>query len=170
MSLTHGRASLDLKVQKSLGGTPYTNLFVITGVINDLTTDFQLISPNAVLNPLPHAQLTTPSQVYIASTSNSDTVTGTGARVITITGLDANYDILEEVIIMNGQTPVQSINTFSRVFEMLIIQYGSNVDAVTGDSNCVGDIYVGTGTFTLGVPANPIISILSSETNANSRE
>jgi hypothetical protein len=167
--ITPGRSITDIKATKSLNGFPYTSLFSITGVINDLTTSFKLVTPSSQIETLPHGQLTTPAFVSVASTSASDTGTGTGGRVGIIVGLDENYNQYEEIFVLNGTTPVQSTNKFAKVFEISLIQFGSNVDA-TGDSNCVGDIYCGTGTFTAGIPTNPLVCILSSESNANSRE
>ena len=170
MGLTHGRGYADFKEQKSLGNFPYTQLFAITGVINDLTTDWKLVTPNANLEGLPYSQLTTPAKVKFASTSANDTIRGTGARVIVVTGLDRFYNIYEEIGLMNGQTPVETTNEFARVFEIAVIKYGSNTNATTGDSEQVGDIYVGTGTWTAGVPTNPLAAINASEETSNSRE
>ena len=170
MGITHGRAYADFKEQKSLGGLPYTQLFGITGVINDLTLDWKLVTPNSNIETLPHGQLTTPSKVKFASTNAGDNITGTGARVLVIAGLDEFYNPYEEIGLLNGQTPVETTNKFAKVFDTTIIQFGSNTNAVTGDSEPLGDIYVGTGTFTAGVPANPIIAINQSEENNNSRE
>lgn len=165
-----GRNSPDIKVSKSLGNTPYTNLFVISGVIEALTTDFQLVSPLPLISTLPHNQLNTPSTVFVASTSNDDSGTGIGARVLFLTGLDSFYNILEEIVVLNGQNPVETTNVFSKVFEILIIAYGTNIEPVTGDSNVVGDLYVGTGAFVNGIPANPIVGLANSQNNPNSRD
>lgn len=170
MGITHGRSNADVKVTKSIGNVPYTNLFVISGVISNLTTNFQLVSPLSAIATLPHGQLSTPSKVKIASTSNDDSGTGIGARLLIVNGLDINYNALEEFMILDGQNPVESINIFSAVFEMTIFQYGTNIDTVTGDSNCVGDIYCGTGTFVGGIPANPITGIATAQNNPNSRD
>jgi hypothetical protein len=120
------------------------------------------------LQALPHRQLSTASKVKVASTSTSDSVTGTGARVVLIAGLDNNFDVQEEIILMNGQTPVESQYTYSRMLEMTCLQFGANVDS-KGDSMPVGDIFCGTGTFTLGVPQYPITGIDVSEYQVTSR-
>ena len=54
-----------------------------------------------------------------------DTSAGTGARTIFIQGLDADYDELTEVLIMNGLTPVQSVNTYMRIFRTQNITAGA---------------------------------------------
>lgn len=170
MGITQGRNTPDVKVSKSLGNLPYTNLFVISGVISELTTDFQLVSPLPLIANLPHAQLATPSTVFIASTSNDDSGTGIGARLVIITGLDVFYNVAEEFVILDGQNPVETNNVFSNIFEITIFQYGTNIDPVTGDSNCVGDLYCGIGIFTGGIPTSPITGISTLQNNPNSRE
>ena len=168
--ITSGRTTSDIKVSKSIGNVAYTNLFVISGVINALTTNWQLVSPLPLIADLPHQQLTTPSTVFVASTSNDDTGTGIGARLVIVNGLDINFNPLEEFVILNGQTPVETTNIFSNISEVTIFQFGTNIDIVTGDSIAVGDIYVGTGTFASGIPANPITGIALSQNNPNSRD
>jgi hypothetical protein len=170
VGLTQGRNSPDIKVSKSIGNTPYTNLFVVSGVIEELTTDFQLVSPLPLISTLPHRQLNTPSKVFVASTSNDDSGTGIGGRVLFITGLDEFYNILEEIVVLDGQNPVETTNVFSKVFEILVITYGTNIEPNTGDSNVVGDLYCGTGAFVNGIPANPITGIARSQNNPNSRD
>lgn len=165
-----GRNAPDIKVTKSIGGFPYTNLFVITGIINELEDYFQLVSPISNISTLPHGQLTSPSTVFVASTSNDDNATGVGARVVLLAGLDINYLQQEEIVILDGQNPVETNNIYSKVFEMTIIEFGTNTELITGDSVAVGDIYVGTGTFVAGVPNNPIVGISQAENNPNSRD
>jgi hypothetical protein len=165
-----GRNAPDIKVTKSLGGFPYTNLFVITGVIRELESYYQLTSPLGDIATLPHNQLTSASTVFVASTSNLDNVTGIGARVVIVSGLDINFFVIEEVVILDGQNPVETNSIFSKVFEIVIIQFGTNVDSDTGDSVSVGDIYVGTGAFLNGIPAKAIVGISQAENNPNSRD
>lgn len=82
----------------------------------------------------------------VSSSSNNDTALGTGARTVTVAGLDANYNELSEVITLNGQTEVLTTNSFIRVFRAFVNTAGSGATAA-------GDIYVGVGVVTAGVPA-----------------
>ena len=164
-----GRNTANPKISKAIGGLPYTNVFVISGRFEADSTDYKLCTTVDALKDLPHAQLTTASKVKVASTSNDDTVSGTGARVVVIAGL-INYELAEEVLFMNGQTPVETVNEFNKVLEITALQIGSNTDSVTGDLAPVGDIYCGTGTFTAGIPANPICGIDSAYSEIGSRE
>lgn len=86
------------------------------------------------------------SVMTVSSTSTSDTAEGTGARTILVTGLDANYNEVSEVVTLNGQTPVNTVNSFLRINDMRVLTAGSGESAA-------GVIAIGTGTVTLGVPA-----------------
>jgi hypothetical protein len=82
----------------------------------------------------------------ISSSSADDAAAGTGARTISISGLDANYNEISETVILNGQTEVNTVNSYLRIFSMFVVTAGSGATAV-------GTIYAGTGTVTSGVPA-----------------
>ena len=94
-----------------------------------------------------YGYLTSATVLKISSSSANDTSAGTGARTITISGLDANYDEISESVTLNGQTAVNTTQSFLRVFRMIVDTAGS------GGQNA-GVIYAGTGTVTSGVPAN----------------
>ena len=166
--ITHGRSLEDVKVQRSLGGLPYTNNISVTGYIEDLTANWQVISPNANIAALPHGMPSEAEFVYVASTSANDNVVGTGARVVIVTGVDEFYGEYQEIILMNGQTPVSTVSKMIP-FELIVLQFGSNVNA-DGDSTSVGTIYCGTGTFTAGVPAVPMVAIEPGSADPNSRD
>jgi hypothetical protein len=82
----------------------------------------------------------------ISSSSADDAAAGTGARTISISGLDANYNEISETVILNGQTAVNTVNSYLRISRMFVVTAGSGATAV-------GTIYAGTGTVTSGVPA-----------------
>ena len=164
-----GRALPDVKAQKSIGGLPYTNNVSLTGYVKDLTADWQVVSPNAGVAALPHGMLQTADFVSVASTSANDALLGTGARIVSLTGVDEKYNAYQEIILMAGQTPVQTAQKMIP-FEILILEFGANIDAATGDSVSAGTIYCGTGTFTAGVPAVPLVAIEPSSLDPNSRD
>lgn len=83
--------------------------------------------------------------VNVSSSSTADTSAGTGARTVLVSGLDSNWDEATETITMTGQTLAPTTKTFIRVFRVQVITAGS------GGANA-GDIYVSTGTATVGVP------------------
>lgn len=87
------------------------------------------------------------STMTVSSSDVNDTSAGTGARTVLISGLDASYNEASETITLNGQTAVTTVNTYIRVNRAIVLTAGS------GGANA-GNIYVGTGTVTAGVPAN----------------
>jgi hypothetical protein len=87
------------------------------------------------------------STMTVSSSDVNDTSAGTGARTVLISGLDASYNEASETIILNGQTAVTTVNSYIRVNRAIVLTAGS------GGANA-GNIYVGTGTVTAGVPAN----------------
>jgi hypothetical protein len=82
----------------------------------------------------------------VSSTSANDTSAGTGARTIVVQGLDANYSEVTETVTMNGQTAVTMTAALIRVNYAYVATAGSG-------NSAAGDIYIGTGTVTAGVPA-----------------
>lgn len=87
------------------------------------------------------ANYTFPASASLMTLSSS--ATGDTTQSVLITGLDANYLQISEVIVLNGQNAVTSTKSFFRVNDMLVL-----TDSPTGN------IYFGTGTVTTGVPAN----------------
>jgi len=85
-------------------------------------------------------------QIKVSSTSANDTAAGTGARTVTVAGLDENYHEAEETVSLNGQTEVLTNTTFIRVFRAFVETAGSSGTAA-------GNIYMGNGVVSGGVPA-----------------
>jgi hypothetical protein len=94
-----------------------------------------------------YTYLAAASVLKISSSSASDAAAGTGARTVYVSGLDGSYNEINEVVTLNGQTEVNTVNSYLRVFRMYVATAGSGATAV-------GTIYAGTGTVTSGVPAN----------------
>jgi hypothetical protein len=98
--------------------------------------------------PLP-SLITFPSsaiQMTVSSSSANDTSAGTGARTIVVQGLDADYNEVTETVTLNGQTAVTMTASLLRVNYAYVATAGSA-------NSAAGDIYIGTGTVTSGVPA-----------------
>ena len=95
----------------------------------------------------------TPAVVGVASTDNvNDTGGGTGALTVRVFGLDSSGNLATEDVTMTGTTEVNTVATFSAVFQLLVLTTGSN------NAN-TGTLYCGTGTFTAGVPAVRMLSM-----------
>lgn len=71
--------------------------------------------------------LASAERLQVASTDVDDdgAPVGNGARTITITGLDSSYDVLTEVVTMNGQTNVLTDASFLRVNSVAVTTAGS---------------------------------------------
>jgi len=83
--------------------------------------------------------------MYVASNNANDTADGgTGARTVTISGLNGDYEYVEHLVSLDGLTPVE-IGTMIRVFRMATTTSGSLIGTA-------GTLSVSDGTFTDGVP------------------
>lgn len=71
--------------------------------------------------------LTTLETVSALSSDANDAAAGTGARTIRVSGLDSNFNLISEVLTLNGLTPVASTQIFSRVYRVQVLTAGSGV-------------------------------------------
>jgi len=83
-----------------------------------------------------YVYLTSPSTVYAHSADTADSVSGTGARTVTIQGLDGNYESIEETVTV--RSGVATTAQFLRVFRAFVVTSGS-----TGTNE--GNIIISTG-------------------------
>lgn len=70
--------------------------------------------------------LTSAQTLDVVSTSASDTLAGTGARFVQIGGLDADYNLISEVVQMNGTSAVTTSTEFLRVNRARVVTSGSS--------------------------------------------
>jgi hypothetical protein len=129
------------ELQVARGQIQGHSVVTIAGYNSDVDQAWEMITPVGDLSYAAAAL-----QMTVSSSSASDTLAGTGARTVLITGLDANYAVITETVTLNGQTAVTTTNSFLRINSMLVTSAG------TGLANA-GIIYIGTGTVTSGVPA-----------------
>jgi len=109
----------------------------------------------ATVWPIPGATLghpASPTIMTISSSSANDTAAGTGARTVYILGINGTGGYVDEVVTLNGQTAVNTVNTYDAIERMQVLTAGS------GGANA-GTIYAGTGTVTSGVPAVPYSAV-----------
>ena len=101
-----------------------------------------------------YSYLSSASTLYISSSSANDTAAGTGARTVTVSGLDNNFDEKIETVSLNGQTGVElNGSTWFRVNRIVVNTAG------TGGGNA-GVLYVGTeATPSGGVPTNKYATV-----------
>ena len=105
-----------------------------------------------------YSYLSAASTLYISSSSTADTGAGTGARTVTVSGLDNNFDEKVETVTLNGQTGVElNGSTWFRVNRIVVNTAGS------GGANA-GVLYVGTeASPTSGVPTNKYATVLAGD-------
>ena len=96
--------------------------------------------------------------IKVSSSDANDTSAGTGARTVYIYGLDANYAEISETVSLNGQTAVNTVNSYLRINDFYVLTAGSGGTAA-------GIIYAGVGSVTAGVPAT-IYSIMPNSYNS----
>jgi hypothetical protein len=116
----------------------------------------------ATIWPIPGATLghpASPTIMKISSSSTNDAAAGTGARTIRILGINGTGGYAEEIVTLNGQTEVNTVNTYDAIESMTVLTAGS------GGVNA-GTIYAGTGTVTAGVPAVPYSAIGVGDNNS----
>lgn len=92
----------------------------------------------------------------VSSSSANDVSTSTGAAIVFINGLDANYNSISEYVTLNGQTPVNTTKSYLRI---------NGMNVVSGNAN-KGSIYAGVGTVTAGVPATVYGEIVTGNVNS----
>lgn len=72
------------------------------------------------------ATFTSAETFAVVSTSTADSFGGTGANIVLVQGLDADYNAQEEYIVMNGITGVTTVNTYIHIHRMLSATIGSD--------------------------------------------
>jgi len=133
----------NFSLQVARGLIPGHSVVTVFGYNPDVDTSEESVWPNGGTVPHP----TVASVLKISSTDAADaSPSGTGARSVLITGINANYDQVSETVVLSGQTAVNTVNSYLYVNGLTVTSVGS------GGANA-GDINVGTGTVTAGVPA-----------------
>lgn len=102
----------DFRLEIARGKIPGLSFAVFSGIDRALGATATTISPSGAIYPFLAAATT----LSVASTSVNDTYPeGTGARQITIPGLNTNYEPISETVNLNGTTPVTTTQSFLRV-------------------------------------------------------
>ena len=141
------------------------------------TTPETIWNLGGVYNGYPSAA----SIVEINSSSGNDTSAGTGARTLTVKGLDSDFNPIEETVTLNGTTRVNTVNSYIRLFRAYIESAGSggtnagdiNVRQVDDTSVVFAGVPTGTGQSTVAADTVPngkkriILGLYSAITRAN---
>ena len=142
LSKTASGSTEPFELQVSRGQIPGHRNVTVFGFNPDVDQTQVSVWPLQSLITFPASAL----QMTVSSTSTNDTSNGTGARTVVVQGLDANYNEVTETVTLNGQTAV------AMTASLLRVNYAYVATAGSGNS-AAGDIYIGTGTVTTGVPA-----------------
>ena len=138
---------MDYNLEVLRGNISGHSMVSIFGHDEALTTTRTTVFPTASTANLDQSVISaTPALVGVASTDANDTSAGTGLRTLLLSGLDSSGNEQTETITMNGQTKVDSANTYSAITGTLALTWGS------GTQNA-GTVWCGTGSFSSGVPA-----------------
>lgn len=126
------------------GAIPGVQLVNIQGWNPAITTTFEAVWGESAAYVPQTAALSSP---YCASNSANDTSAGTGARTISVTGLDTSFARFTETVTMNGTSSVSLATT--------AILFIDKITVLTAGSGLVnaGIIQCGTGANTGGDPA-----------------
>ena len=147
-SITQSGRYEPFELQVSRGQISWHETLFQFGINNAVGTSFETIWTASSV----YSYLAAASVLKISSGSADDASAGTGARTVRIEGLDANYAEISETVILNGQTAVNTVNSYLRVSSLIVLTAGS------GGVNA-GILYAGTGTVTSGVPQNVFAQI-----------
>jgi hypothetical protein len=129
-------------LQVSRGQIDGHSTVIVFGYNSDVDTSEETVWPAG--GTIPHP--TSASVLKISSSSADDASAGTGARTVYIAGVDGNFAVVSETVTLNGQTAVNTTNSYLYVNSFYVVTVGS------GGANA-GNINAGTGTVTSGVPA-----------------
>lgn len=141
-STTLERRDEDFALQVARGQVPGHEIVQVFGYNGDLDQTEESIWPDGGVVPHPESA----SVLKVSSSSANDTAAGTGARTVFISGVDSDFAVVSETVTLNGQTAVNTVNSYRYVNQLYVVSLGS------GTANA-GNINAGTGTVTAGVPA-----------------
>lgn len=117
---------------------------IVFGYNPDLDTSEESVWPNG--GTVPHPTSESVLKISSGSTDDDGDPAGTGARTVYIEGVDGDFNVVSETVTLNGQTAVNTTNSYLYVNQFYVVTVGS------GGKNA-GIIYAGTGDVTTGVPA-----------------
>ena len=152
-SVTQRGKTEPFELQVSRGDIAFhipVNIFGYSSGIGNTTTPQTIWegANNATQNN--YTYLSTASQLTLVSTSSADTGT------IYIAGLDKNFNLLSEYIVLNGTTPVTSVNSYLRVNGLYATSF-TNAGTISAkvSTTAYGYINPGVGQSQMGVYTVP---------------
>jgi len=129
---TPTRLTTDIDLDFARKHIPGGRAFFFFGHNDAVGTSFEDIHPSGGdIN-----WLTTATKVEVVSTNAADTSAGLGTRQVEIHGLSTTGEDQDEVITMNGTTPVESALTYIRINKMHNENVGTYGGSHQGDVTC----------------------------------
>ena len=101
----------DIETAVAIGAIPGWRTFRKFGMNENVDTGSQEVWAAGGTRVLP----STAAVASVVSSSIDDTAGGDGARTINVNGLDENWDEVTVAVTLNGQTPVETTQTFIRI-------------------------------------------------------
>lgn len=142
LTLMAGRSTELLPIAIQRGAIPGLSGNVSFAGIDGVGQTFETVWRQGGLYEYPSA----PTTMTVSSTSANDTAAGTGARTVVVSGLVDDFEAATETVSLSGQTPVTVPGNWIRINRITADDVGS---LTVND----GDMHVGEGTVTSGVPA-----------------
>lgn len=135
----------DYFLEVSRGNIPGQSTIIIRGHNPDLdiADGFQDVAHDGDLTYLTGAET-----MNIVSTDADDDAGDTGLRTLLIHGVDGGGNYVQEIITMNGQTDVETVNTYLRVNAMIGLTVGSsgwNEGDITATSTVTASVQANMG-------------------------
>lgn len=146
--------SLDLRGYLKVGGADF-GLDVQRGIVSGITFNNKFGRNAATAageaiwaSSAAYVAPATAEFVSVVSAEAVDNGTGTGARTLSITGIDINYDIVTETLTLNGATPVLTTNKYWNIHRAYVVTAGTGATAA------------GNITLTSGAAGTPVMGLI----------
>ena len=123
-------SSSNFILEVAKGNIPGHSLIKKFGAHMGLSTSYEPVSDSGT-----YQTPSTPTSLEIVSDSTDDAPAGSGALTITVDGIGVGWNLIEEDVIMNGNTPVSLVNDFYRVFRIRVKDSGSYGNATQSSHN-----------------------------------
>lgn len=133
----------DTFLEISKGNIPGHAWFIVNGTSENIGTTQESVWPEDGVYVAPSSA----TIMTVSSDNSNDTALGTGLRTMQVDGLGDVYNKIGEIVTLDGQNPVSTVNSYLRIRKLTGRTAGST-------SINEGIIYIGTGSISGGKPAN----------------
>jgi len=117
----------------------------LAGYSDNIDTSFMTVT-NITSGYLPHPPTAGVSNLFIASSSVQDALTGTGIIAYFVVTMNTSYELEFQICVLSGTSPVPVLGTVYRIIAAFAIAGSPAYNPNVIGSN-IGVIYMGTGAF-----------------------